>query len=236
MKPMEWGKDFTIAVIAPAVTAWLGGFEWTFWSILALILIAVVVFLAVQLRRVKQNLQSQSAPTPSLAGIREVPHAETLNLRNLATSCTSSFYFLGVSGNRTANDNALLESLVALARSGGDVRFLLFAPSSSHFERRARDEGATPEIWATDIKATVTRINAFALQHNTKFKIRYYDAYPIWRMVVIDRSTIRLNYFLDKRRFTASPTLELAITTDGIQQAYMKYFDELWQAARPDHQ
>lgn len=232
MSAKDWGRDLTIAIIGPGLAAWFGQFQWTVWSGTTLLLSVVTMFLATQLWRMHSR-QNKSTVVPSEVGIHEIPNTANNHLELSAKSCTASFYFLGVSSNRTANNNTLLQTLAGLARSGGDVRFLLFDPNSPHFERRARDEGATPEMWAKDIAATVERLSAAAVAHGTRFQIRYYDAYPIWRMIILDRRTIRLNYFLDKRRLTDSPLIELEIGDLHVQQAFLKHFDETWQMGRP---
>jgi hypothetical protein len=233
----DWLKDLvfplTVGIVAPSLAAWFGKFEWTLWSGLAVILAGVVIFLAEQLRRAKRSQGVLSAAPQSAAGIREVPGTTGTDLVKLVASCSSSFYFLGVSSNRTANNNVFLQSLVELARRGGDVRFLLFDPHSPHFGRRAADEGVKPDIWAKDIAATVARIESAASTHETTIHVRYYADYPIWRMIAMDRRAVRLNYFLDKRRLTESPTLELESGNDAILQPFLKYFDELWDTARP---
>jgi hypothetical protein len=231
MSAKDWGRDITIAIIGPGLAVWFGQFQITFWIAATLVLLVVTMFLALQLWRMHRN-KNQTIATPSSAGIREIPKTASTDIELSSSSCTNSFYFLGVSSNRTANNNTLLQQLAALARSGGDVRFLLFDPNSTHLERRASDEGATPEIWSKDIAATVERLSAAAIAHGTRFQIRYYSAYPIWRMIILDRRTIRLNFFLDKRRLTDSPVLELGIGDMHIQQAFLKHFDELWQSGR----
>lgn len=234
MNLKEWLKDLSVAVfssVLPALYAWIKD-HLEFWPIVSMILFGITVFLSLQLWRAKRTPQPQSAEILPSSGIQELPLLPSENILELASSCTSSFYFLGVSGNRTANNNELLNKLAKLARSGGEVRFLLFDPESSQFELRASDEGVIPELWEKDIAATVLRLKSAAKSHRATFHIRYYEAYPIWRMIVLDRQIIRLNYFLDKFRLTDSPKLKLTHCPNGLQGAFLKQFDEMWQSAR----
>jgi hypothetical protein len=129
------------------------------------------------------------------------------------------------------NNSKFESAIVALARKGGDVRFLLMDPNSPNLGRRADDEGCSKEIWVQDIKATITRLKDISQKHGASIKIRFFSEYPLWRMLLVDRRLVYLNYFLDRHRFTDSPQITLKNSDMGLLNVFQKMFDELWESA-----
>lgn len=222
-------QDSVSATVATVIGGWLLKIDLISWPALVLLLFAIVVLLGIKIWR----LTTAPSPISSVLGVELGESDHSIDLAALIKSCDSSFYFLGISSNRTTNNNELLAALAELSHKRGDIRFLLLNPASPNLARRAADELAEPDTWSHDILATVARIKSAAKARNANVQIKYYDDYPVWRMIVCDRQRIRLNYYLPRLRFTDSQTLSVVQRPGGIQHSFLAYFDELWAKATP---
>jgi hypothetical protein len=220
-------KDAFWSVIAPAVTSYAMSIEPTAQNLTTAILFVLLVFFFIQYFRLRKNNVG-----PYLAETLGISSEEGNNdAISVAKESAAQFYFLGISGNRTVNNTDFERAIVELARRGGDVRFLLLSPKSRYLNQRAQDESASPQTWIHDINATANRLQDIANRNAAKIQVRYYDSYPYWRMLIVDRRKINLNYYLDRSRFTDSPQIVLQKTKRGMLDAYLKIFDNLWSAA-----
>ena len=216
-------KDAFWSVLAPAIWAYAtDSSNWKTTNFIVAMLIALSIFLLLQW------LRARSKYTESLGIVSEKGSNDAISA---VSESTSQFYFLGISGSRTVNNVNFELAVVKLARSGANVRFLLLDPSSPLVAKRAGDEGSSAEVWEHDIKATTRRLRDIAIRHSVTIEVKYYDEYPIWRMLVVDRKSIYLNYYLDRKRFTDSPQVIMKKTETGLVNPYVKYFDNLWGSA-----
>lgn len=220
-------KDTVLALWGPLVSVWIGRQEISFEWYLIAGLSFVIIFLIIKIYRNKASYEKH----PKL-GVRKI--SDGFLAVDAAKKSNSQFFFLGISGNRTVNDVKFQEAILRLARSGGDVRFLLMHPLSPEIKRRAKDEGVSSDIWVHDINATAVRLTELATRENASIKIRYSGAYPYWRMIISDRKLVYLNYFIDRKRFTDSPTVELEQIDSGVASTFLKIFDDLWDSASED--
>ncbi|GAA1164999.1 DUF5919 domain-containing protein [Nocardioides aquiterrae] len=175
-----------------------------------------------------------STPGELETGITEIYAAPNEGVELMFSGAEHSIDFWGVSANRTGRSVASRDAMLRVGRNGGQIRFLLLNPDSPHLARRAADEGEDPEPWRTEIRGTVTRLKAHAHQHGYSLEVRYFDAYPVWRMVTIDRDRMTLNWFLPGRPGHHSPTIMLSGKPDlGVFKAFKREFEERWNEADP---
>lgn len=216
-------KDAFWSVLAPAIWAYLTDSDiWKSANFVIVALIAASVFLLIKLLRERSKYAISLGIFSDKGGNNAI---------SAVSESTAQFYFLGISGNRTVNSSEFEQAVVKLARSGASVKFLLLNPSSPLVARRAGDEGSSADVWEHDIKATSRRLKDIATKNSVTIEVRYYEDYPLWRMLVVDRKIIYLNYYLDRKRFTDSPQVVLKKTETGLINAYVKYFDNLWSSA-----
>jgi hypothetical protein len=55
-----------------------------------------------------------------------------------------------------------------------------------------------------------------------------YDVYPIWRIIIVDREKVLINFFLKGRRGTESDQVILSGAENHWTQAHIDYFDVIW--------
>jgi hypothetical protein len=144
----------------------------------------------------------------------------------------SSFIFWGISSKRTVSNPDLQAAIIRILRSGGDACFLLLDPDSTYVELRARLERESPQAWRNDILGTVTRLQELARRENIEIEIRYYDEMPVWRVMVADRRTALVNYFLPEKQGPQSPQLRITATQDGLLAPLLASFDDVWKRGR----
>jgi len=122
--------------------------------------------------------------------------------------------------------------MLRVAANGGTVRYLLMNPSGQALARRAVDEGERVEALANEIESTVTRLKSFADNNSVAIQVRYFDTYPIWRYVCLDRSRATVNWFLPRKPGHHSPFMLLTNTANGLFFPIQKSFEEAWANAK----
>lgn len=190
----------------------------------------IAVLLAYLLRRVSATATPETAPPIAPLGITHVDAGPNEQVESMLDSASTSIDFWGVSANRTARSPSAQEAMKRVGRNGGTVRFLLLAPHSPHLERRASDENEDAASWKAEIGSTVTRLSALAERSNIDLEIRYFDAYPVWRIVTLNGTDMRINWFLRDKPGHHSPEMRLRETDGGLFRPLQREFNEAWEA------
>ena len=166
-------------------------------------------------------------------GIQTTNASPNEQVESMLDGANHAIDFWGVSANRTGRSVDAQKAMQRVGNNGGQIRFLLLDPDSPHLARRAADEKEDAESWRTEIRSTVTRLRSHAQNHGYEISIRYFDAYPIWRLVSIDRRSTTLNWFLPGKPGHHSPYITLSSESPvGLFVAFRREFEEAWQNAR----
>lgn len=162
-------------------------------------------------------------------GIEAVSPGPNDDVEQMLSDARHSIDFLGVTANRTARSPVCREAILKVAENSGRIRFLLLNPSSVHLDRRAQDEGDDAESWRTEIEGSVRRLEMIK-NEGANISVRFYDAYPLFRMVNLDNTTMHMNWFLDGRPGHNCPELTLRVDRVGLAAAVSRHFEELWSS------
>lgn len=174
-------------------------------------------------------LRSPSFKLRRWVGVESASPGPKRNVEKVLNNAKHSIDFLGVTANRTTRSPECKEALLGVAENSGQIRFLLLNPASSHLDRRAQDEGDDAESWRTEIEGSVRRLKMIK-DEGANISVRFYDAYPLFRMVNLDNSTMHINWFLEGRPGHSSPELTLRVDKAGLAMAISRHFDELWSS------
>ena len=161
-------------------------------------------------------------------GINRIYTKKKPTLEDYVSSISTSFYFWGISAKRTMSNPNLQKKLIEIGHKKGEIKFLLLNPKSTTVARKAEDENDDANSWCNEIQATIQRLKTIEKKYNINIEIRVYDDFPIWRLCVIDRKKIYLNYFLSNQQGPESPLLEMAPVSNGIFWGFMNEFNETW--------
>lgn len=166
-------------------------------------------------------------------GITNVTRNKNVPLEEIVDLASHSVYFWGISGKRTISNPAFRETIIRVARSGGDVRFLLASPTSAVLRLRAEEEKESVDAWINDIEGTAERFRQLAEREHVPLHIRFTNEYPVWRMLIMDRKYFYVHWFLPEKQGPQSPELTLEYTADGLARPLMKLFEETWRRCEP---
>ncbi len=200
------------------------------WSVAAglLVLVTVEFWLLWRERGHRPDL------TGAEIGLMKVNRGPNTAVETVVAPADRSFEFWGISGKRTVSNPRVQEAIIRIARNGGDVRFLLLSPASPNMQVRAEHERESADAWINDIKATHSRLKQLAGREQITIQVEFFDRYPIWRMYILDRRSIYLNWFLPGKQGPESPEVLLESVADGISWPLLREFDECWKEAKDD--
>ena len=213
------------SVIASAIFAGLQvlSVSWAFVIVFGVATIAEA-FAIIRIRHIPD-----SEPPTRAIGIIAVAKNKNVSLEEIIESASHSIYFWGISGKRTISNPAFRESILRVAKSDGDVRFLLTSPSSTVLRLRAQEERESVDAWVKDIEGTAERFRQLAEREQVPLHIRFSAEYPIWRMIIIDRRYLYVHWFLPDKQGPQSPELILEYTGDGLARPLLRLFEETWK-------
>jgi len=198
------------------------------WALVAgLSLLAVIQTSLLVIRR------TQPVPWPlQTVGVIRVHASDKINAETAVGGATHSILFWGISAKRTASSPLVRAAIIRVAKAGGEVRFLLLDPNSAFLQQRAGEEGESPEAWRSDIAATIQRLKEFAAREGIAIGIRIADEMPVWRILIIDRLVLYVNYFLPSLQGSQSPQLEVAVIEHGLAWPLLRQFEACWRRAK----
>jgi hypothetical protein len=226
-------REITVSVIGTLVGSlliWAAnryislGIAWSICIALAIVLLATIIIAYIRIKRKPSVLESLK-----FAGISEVNPGPNEEVEGMFNSATYSIDFWGVSANRTARSHSAQEAMRKVADNKGKIRFLLLNPESAYLEQRALDENEAPSSWRNDITSTLRRLKKLKTESDLPIDVRLYDAYPIWRVVIIDNKSLNVHWFLPKKPGHHSPELILLTTRDGLDIPIKRSFEETWR-------
>lgn len=226
-------RDLAIGAVGSLVAAAvLGGFSLLplAWSVAA----GLLVLLGVESWLLWRHRGRQSSVSGAAIGLMRVNTGHNTAAEDLVSTAVQSFEFWGISGKRTVSNPRVQQAMIRIARNGGAVRFLLLSPVSPNMRLRAADERESADAWINDIRATHSRLQQLAEREQIKIDVRFFDQYPVWRMYILDRRSIYLNWFLPGKQGPESPELLLESVTDGLSSPLLREFDESWKEAKDD--
>jgi hypothetical protein len=219
-----------VASVVAAALLWVFGALGLAWSaaVGGVLISASTLWWGYQVRR--RTAHDHLRRILGIAMAREGPNEE---VEAMFDSARTSIDFWGVSANRTARSPLATAAMKRVGSHGGSVRFLLLVPQCSSVARRAAEEGEDPAAWSGEIRGTVTRLERLAERESIDIQVRYTTEYPIWRMVILDRDRILLNWFLPRRPGHHSPMAVITATEDGLFWPLQRSFEETWNRAEP---
>jgi len=166
------------------------------------------------------------------AGLRRVYQgAHVPNIKDYDIADDSNFFFLGISAKHFVYDDEFRAKLIEINRRSCRIRFLLLLPKGRSMKRRAADEGADVDTWIRHITDSSKELLILGdSMSGTKIEIRFYDYYPVWRLIASSGGGMYVSYFLQNKRGKESPHLLLG--NDGIDDlylAFMRQYEETWE-------
>lgn len=158
-------------------------------------------------------------------------HPEAKLIRN----CAKTFDFMTITG-RTSLNRAEVEAAIKErgAVRGCRFRFLLLDPESEYLDRFCQSEGSSPEQTREKIVATTKSLLRLKSEHGINVSVRWYDAYPVWRIAVVDNATAHVGYYQKGRKGYEGPRLVCPKSSHGgLFGPFSIEFEEKWKASRP---
>jgi len=141
----------------------------------------------------------------------------------------NSLYFLGISAKRTISSPGFRSLLERVPRESIRLRFLLLDPDSPNLDRKAKDEGDSPEAWRRDISATLSRLRELQEKHSKLIEVRVYSEFPVWRLTIIDEKRAIVHFFPSQKQGPESPQLDLLKGEGSYFEPLFKEFCEIWE-------
>jgi len=156
-------------------------------------------------------------------GSSDILNHATRNIKLLGI--TLNYYFFP--------DSEAWGRLTSLVENGCTLQILILNPDSPHVAYRESDEKNK------DLKGQI--IHLFNLEKQfidnikddfkSNVEIRFYDTYPTCAITIIDDNMIRVTPYLYNKRGRVCPTLEFMRNEEGIFDAYLDHFNDLWKKA-----
>jgi len=106
---------------------------------------------------------------------------------------------------------------------------LLLDPHSEAFSRRAQEERESVESWKQELAATINKIQHYRQIYGAQIEVRFYDIYPVLRLLVVDNRKIVANFFLEGRRGTESSQVSFEDSASDLASHFIKWFNVIWQ-------
>lgn len=160
--------------------------------------------------------------------------ADRASLGDLVPAATQDLCFFGVSAKRSVTEDSFRRSLEKYGKHPPKLRFLLLDPKSAAFERRARDERESSEVWRVDQEMTVMRLKSYKESLGIDVEVRYSSRYPVWRTIIIDRKKLYVSPFLPGQRGTESTQYEFGIPDSELAVGLLQDFEVSWESARKE--
>jgi len=221
-------RDAAVGLVSSVLAAWLLA---TFsvlnlpWALVAgLSLLAMVESYLLFIHRSRLVLDPLNA-----IGISKIHLYEKISAETAVVNATYSIIFWGISAKRTASSPTVRDAISRVAKTGGEVRFLVMNPNSTFLQERAKEEGESFEAWRNDIVSTIKRLKDLATREGIVIKVRTMDEVPVWRVIIINRSSFYINYYLPSLQGPQSPQLEVTTVEHGLALPYLRQFEACWQ-------
>ena len=151
-----------------------------------------------------------------------------IGITEVVSQLRHSFSFWGISAKRTISSLPFRTLLNEIQRNNIKVKFLLFDPNSANLERKATDEGDSPEAWKRDISATIARIKELIIKYPNNIELHIYSEFPIWRIMFVDESLAIAHYFPSGKQGPESPQLIIDKRENSLFEPLYKEFNEIW--------
>jgi hypothetical protein len=192
-----------------------------------IILIGVVIYFSMMLFRYKKF------------GISAIQKSEThFNLKKQLSCCEKSLYFMGLSARIILTAEAGKVITKAFAKNNHlSLKFLLFDPREKAKGRQKALDGTGDEnnwdnLWKNLILSSIGELSVLKKNHrNSNIEVRIYKDFPIFRFLIVDDSTIYMNYYGKGFAPSEIPNLMIKKNRDGFYQAIEKYFECLWNSS-----
>ena len=142
--------------------------------------------------------------------------------------------FFGISAKRSVTDDAFKRAIEHLEDHQLRIRFLLLDPSSEAFVQRVRDEGESSDAWNADQQVATSRLGSYKRRLNLNIELRYFDSYPIWRAIIIDREEVFVSVFLPGKRGTEVSQYRLSRVNEELAYGIINAYHTAWHEAREE--
>lgn len=223
---------FVVAVVAgvftDAISAARSRGEYSFVVALLLGALLLITFwaacvLMAEVRTLRRNLGSAGIPGC------QIRSTDKLALASLLDEARAEVCFLGITGKRSFSDDQFKRFLTQHAGSSVRLRILLLDPNSDAFARRAEEERESVSSWKQELAATIDKLRHYQQIYGVKIEIRYYDLFPVLRLIAIDGRKIVVNFFLEGKRGTESSQMTFDNPASDLAGFFVKSFNAIWQ-------
>jgi hypothetical protein len=140
---------------------------------------------------------------------------------------------LGITVNLFVSQrNYMYMQLQRMVERGCKLQILMLNPHSPHVAYRERDENNMHLKEQIELAINIKKLFIYDIkkEYRSNVKIKLYDAYPLYSMLIIDDNLIRVTPYLYNKKGLESPTLEYINKKGGLFEVYSKHFDDLWNA------
>jgi len=133
-----------------------------------------------------------------------------------------------ISGMKHWTDNNFVHFL---NKANADVKVLLLNPRSKWVDSRCKEYGNYgPKQMALEIKAATEKLLFINQSSKCNVPIRYYNSYPVFRMVQVDNE-IYLGGYLHGISSVESPVYHFRQADGSMFNYFEKWFDKEWEAS-----
>lgn len=200
-------------------------------GIMGFIMVCVGLLFVVRERKIfvsENQKKNDSKDSDSLKNIHLVQKSQQHDTGELFNEVETEICFLGIIAKRTVNSDAFKRFLTSKRNTSVNIKFLLLDPDSQVFLQRAHDENESVTAWKQDLYSTIERLQHYKQEYNISIEVRLYNIYPIWRIIVINKRKIVMNFFLKGKRGTESDQIVMTDINNDWAQAYIEYVELLW--------
>lgn len=201
------------------------------YKIVAILSLAVtsIVLLVISAGAIHSLLRQNVTPATSAIVPKTGP--DRLDFDAFVQQAQRRVDFMGIIAKRSVNSDNFKAFLASRRDMSFEFRFLLLDPKCSAFAQRAADENESADAWLSDLQATVSRLFHYAVKYNISVKIRLYNLYPVWRLMIRDDTVVAANTFQMGMRGTESSQVVLDMSRHELARAFAKVFETTWSGA-----
>jgi hypothetical protein len=155
----------------------------------------------------------------------------------LIKECNSTFAFMTITG-RTSLHRADIEAAIKQRATAKQCkfRFLLLNPESGYLEPFCRNEGSSAEQTRDKIIATTRALLRLASENALDVEVRWYDEYPIWRIVFVDDAVVHVGYYERGRKGYEGPRLVCPQSRHGgLYVPFLNTLEQAWENGVDPH-
>lgn len=167
---------------------------------------------------------------PRIPGITQYSRSSPVggDLLAIGDMVTTEFVFWGISAKTVIHSDDFRRIIIERARGSTTFRFLILHPTSPHLAVKALEEGDTATGWRREIEANIDRLREMRDEHHLNIEVRTYDAWPIFRLMFINSSTLYFGWYPRGSQGVHSPLIVVRNDRISIYHPIRLLFEQVW--------